>query len=280
VFLDAYHEGDSVVIEVRDDGRGLDPRKLIAKAVERGVVAPDEQLTEQQAYALIMAPGFSTAEVITDISGRGVGMDVVKRNIEELRGKIDIESAIGRGSTFRIKLPLTLAIIDGMLVRVGSERLIIPTILIEQSLRPDAKQITVMQQRGEVLQVRGELCPLIQVGQHFGYSPRLDPCDALVVIANGGGRKVGLVVNELIGQQQVVIKSLSEEFKGVAGVSGAAILGDGRVGLILEPTGLLALHRRQALVGEPISRARAALASAAAAASSTAAPALAGARVG
>ncbi|MBN2446498.1 MAG: chemotaxis protein CheA [Phycisphaerae bacterium] len=243
VYLDAHHEGDNVVIEIRDDGAGLDPRKLIAKGVERGMIGADEQLSDKDAYGLIMAPGFSTAAKVTDISGRGVGMDVVKRNIEGLRGKIDIDSELGKGSVFRIILPLTLAIIDGMIVRVGDERFVMPTILIEQSLRPTPSQITTVQQRGEMLQVRGQLCPLVQIGQLFDIGPRIDPCDALVMVVQSGAQKMGIVVDELIGQQQIVIKSLGEQFKAINGVSGAAILGDGRVGLIMEPVGVLALHK-------------------------------------
>ncbi len=245
ITLNAYHQGDSIVIEVRDDGRGLDRDKLLAKGIERGLVRPEESLTEQQVFALIMQSGFSTAEKVTDISGRGVGMDVVRRNVEQLRGKIEIQSEKGRGSTFLIRLPLTLAIIDGMLVRVGAERMIIPTILIEQSLRPEPRQITTVQRRGAMLQVRGELCPLIQLGALFGYGEPIDPCASLAVIVQCDGLKIALVVDELIGQQQVVIKTLGERFKGALGVSGAAILGDGRVGLILEPSGLLALYKRQ-----------------------------------
>jgi two-component system chemotaxis sensor kinase CheA len=245
VMLNAYHQGDSIVIEIRDDGKGLDPEKLRAKGIERGLIAADDPLSEQQTFALILQAGFSTAEQVTDISGRGVGMDVVKRNVEKLRGKIEIESKRGEGSCFRIRLPLTLAIIDGMIVRVGTERLIIPTILIEQSLRPEPRQITSVQRRGAMLQVRGELCPMIQLGALFDYTPPVDPCGHLVVIAQCEGQKIALVVEELIGQQQVVIKTLGERFKRVHGVSGAAILGDGRVGLILEPTGLLGLHNQQ-----------------------------------
>lgn len=253
VYLDAYHQGDSIVIEIRDDGRGLNRAKLLAKGIERGLVSPNDQLTDQQVYSLIMEAGFSTAEKITDISGRGVGMDVVRRNVEQLRGKIEIQSEEGKGTTFVIRLPLTLAIIDGMLVRVGSERLIIPTIMIERSLRPTSDQIHQVQRRGEMLMVRGELYPIIELGPLFGYTEYVDPCDSLVVICQCEGQKIGLVVDELIGQQQVVIKTLGGRFKHIRGVSGAAILGDGRVGLILEPTGLLRLHNSQSSAG-PLAR--------------------------
>lgn len=242
VCLNAFHQGGSIVIEIRDDGRGLDRDKLLAKGIERGVFSPDDQPTDQQIYGIVFQSGVSTAEVVTDISGRGVGMDVVRRNVEQLRGKIDIQTEPGKGSTFAVRLPLTLAIIDGMIVRVGEERLIIPTILIEQSLQPKPEQVTTVQGRGQMVQVRRELCPLIQLGSLFGFAPPVDPCENLVVIVQSEGQKVALVVNELIGQQQVVIKSLGDRFKSVRGVSGAAILGDGRVGLILEPTGLLTLH--------------------------------------
>ncbi|MCA9242570.1 MAG: chemotaxis protein CheW [Phycisphaerales bacterium] len=240
VRLNAFHQGDSITIQIADDGRGLDRDKLIKKAIERGMISPEDELTDQQAYMLIMGAGFSTAEQITDISGRGVGMDVVRRNIEALRGKIEIQSNKGSGTTFNIRLPLTLAIIDGMLVRLGDQRLIIPTISIEQSLRPS--QISSVQRRGEMIKVRGELVPLIQLGQIFGFAERIDPCDALVVIVQAESGRIGVVVEELIGQQQVVIKTLGDRFKSVQGISGAAILGDGRIGLIVEPSGLLKLH--------------------------------------
>ena len=245
VHLGARHEGGSIVIEIGDDGRGLDPQALIRKGVEKGLVAPGEELTDPQAFALIFAAGFSTAEKVTDISGRGVGMDVVRRNIDQLRGKVEISSKKGQGSTFSIRLPLTLAIIDGMIIRVGGERFIIPTIAIAQSLRPRPEQITTVQQRGEMLNVRGRLVPLIQLGELFGSSTRLDPAEVMVVVAHCEGGQVGLVVEELIGQQQVVIKTLGERFEHVRGVSGAAILGDGRVGLILEIPGLATAHKEQ-----------------------------------
>ncbi|HVP10977.1 MAG TPA: chemotaxis protein CheW [Phycisphaerae bacterium] len=242
VYLRASHQGGNIVIEVGDDGKGLDPKVLIAKGIEKGLVQPGEELNDQQVYALIFAPGFSTAAQVTDISGRGVGMDVVRRNIEQLRGRVDIASALGRGSAFTIRLPLTLAIIDGMVIKVGEERFIIPTIAIEQALRPTADKIATVQHRGEVLNVRGRLIPLIQLGSLFKLTGRVNPTEAMVVIAHCEGRQIGLVVDELIGQQQVVIKTLGHRFERLRGVAGAAILGDGRVGLILEISGLAAVH--------------------------------------
>lgn len=242
VHLAAYHQGGNIVIEIRDDGKGLDPKVLIAKAIEKGIVQPGEELTDQQAFALIFAAGFSTAAQVTDISGRGVGMDVVRRNIDALRGRVEITSEKGKGSTFYIRLPLTLAIIDGMVVGIEQERFIIPTIAIEQALRPVPTQIHTVQHRGEMIQVRGTLIPLIQLGRLFGLTGRINPCENMVVICNCDGRSVGIVVEDLLGQQQVVIKTLGERFHGLKGVAGAAILGDGRVGLILEPSGLAAAH--------------------------------------
>ncbi len=244
VRLSAYHQGGNIAIEISDDGKGLDRDLLIRKAVEKGLIDASADLTDSEAFALIFTPGFSTAAKVTDISGRGVGMDVVRRNLEALRGRVDIRTEKGSGSTFTICLPLTLAIIDGMVVRVGSERFIIQTITIEQSLRPTANQITTVQHRGELLNNRGQLIPLIQLGQLFGLTGWVDPCEAMVVIVHCEGRQIGLVVERLIGQQQVVIKALGERFKKLQGISGAAILGDGRVGLILEMAGLAAVHEK------------------------------------
>ncbi|HQE27970.1 MAG TPA: chemotaxis protein CheA [Phycisphaerae bacterium] len=249
VHLHAGHEGGNILISIRDNGKGLDPAVLIAKAVEKGIISPTDELTEQEAYSLIFAPGFSTATQVTDISGRGVGMDVVKRNIDQLRGRIEIVSEKGKGTTFNIRLPLTLAIIDGMVIRVGRERFILPTITIQQSLRPLPEAITTVQHRGEVLNLRGELIPLIQLGELFGLTDRINPCENMVIIAHCEGRLIGLVVEELIGQQQVVIKSLGERFEKLQGISGAAILGDGRVGLILETSGLSAAHDKNQSTG-------------------------------
>lgn len=243
VHLRAFHKGGNIVLEISDDGKGLDPKKLINKAIERGIVQPDETLTDQQAYELIFASGFSMAQEVTGISGRGVGMDVVRRNIEQLRGKVEINSTLGKGSVFSIRLPLTLAIIDGMVIRVGCERFIIQTIGIKQALKPEPDKITSIQNREQVLNVRGKLIPLIQLGEWFGLTKRVDPCESLVVVAQCDDRQVGLVVDELIGQQQVVIKTLGERFEMLQGISGAAILGDGRVGLILEVASLANAHK-------------------------------------
>jgi two-component system chemotaxis sensor kinase CheA len=249
--LSAYHQGGNISIEISDDGRGLDRDALYRKAIERGMIEPRAQLTDAEIFGLVFAPGLTTAARVTDISGRGVGMDVVRRNIEALRGRVEIRSDAGVGSTFTICLPLTLAIIDGMIVQVGAERFILQTLAIEQSLRPSPEQITTVQHRGEVLNHHGQLIPLMQLGEFFGLTGRMDPCTAMVVIARCEDRPVGLVVDDLIGQQQVVIKTLGERFERLPGISGAAILGDGRVGLIMELTGLVAAYQQFTGSGPP-----------------------------
>jgi len=249
VTLRAYHQGGNIVIEISDDGKGLDKDVLIHKAIEKGIIPADAQLNEQQAYNLIMAPGFSTAEKITDISGRGVGMDVVKKNIDKLRGKGDIRSTKGAGTTFTIRLPLTLSVIDGMIVRVGSQKFVLPTLTIIQALSPTADQIKTVQERGQILNLRGELYPLITLGSMFNLpDAATDPTEGMVVITQAEDQQIGLVLDELLGQQQVVIKSLGDRFKSVRGITGGAILGDGTIGLILEPAGLLDVYQKQAQV--------------------------------
>ncbi len=250
VYLSAFHKAGNIVVEIRDDGKGMSAETLIKKAIERGIVQPGEELTDQQAYGLIFAPGFSMAAEVTDISGRGVGMDVVRRNIEQLRGKVEIDSESGSGSVFSMRLPLTLAIIDGMVVQVSSELFICPGVASDQPLRPTPEQITTVQHRGELIQVRGRLIPLIQLGELFGLTGRVDPCETMVVIANVDDRQIGLVVEGLLGQQQVVIKTLGERFEKLRGVSGAAILGDGKVGLILEVAGVATLPSSTRLIDE------------------------------
>ncbi len=233
--LSASHQRGGIVIAIQDDGKGLDHNRILSKARERGLVKPDATLTEEEIFALIFAPGFSTAEKVTDVSGRGVGMDVVRRNIEKLRGKIEIRSVAGQGTTFTIVLPLTLAIIDGMLVGVGDDRYIIPTLSVRESFRPRAGMVSTVHERGEVVSVRGRLTPLLRLGRHLGTPCRaVDPTEGIVVVVESGVAARGILVDELLGKQEVVIKNLGETFRKQELLAGAAILGDGRVGLILD----------------------------------------------
>ncbi len=245
VVLSAYHKGGNVCIEIRDDGKGLDREKIIAKALENGLITEDdvENMSEDEAYHLIFKAGFSTAEQVTEISGRGVGMDVVQRTIDELRGKVEISTELGKGTTFTIALPLTLAIIDGMVVEVGTERFILPTISVAESLRPSQKDYSTVQGRGEMIMIRGNLLPLIRLHEVVGVEPtERNPWDALVVVVEHHGQMRCLLVDRLIGRQEVVIKSLGESLKDVKVVAGGAIMGDGRVGLILDVEGVFKAH--------------------------------------
>jgi two-component system chemotaxis sensor kinase CheA len=241
ITLVASHQGGSIVIEVRDDGRGLSRQKLISKARERGIDAPDT-LTDSEAWSLIFAPGFSTAEEVTDVSGRGVGMDVVKRNITALGGTVEIDSAEGYGMTVRVRLPLTLAIMDGMSVGVGEECYILPLASVVESFQVKQDTIRTIGSSGRVVEVRGEYMPVIELEQVFAV-PRMDqergPPIMVVVEAEGG--RAALLVDELLGQQQVVVKNLESNYRKVQDVSGATIMGDGRVALILD---IAALVRR------------------------------------
>jgi two-component system chemotaxis sensor kinase CheA len=238
--LSAYHQGGSMVIEIADDGGGLNKKRILEKAVERGIVPPGADLEDQQIYDLIFAAGFSTAEKITDISGRGVGMDVVKQNIGKLRGKIAIESTPGEGTTFRIFLPLTLAIIDGLIARVGEQRYIFPTLSVCESFRPTADMITRIGGKGEVVKVRDKLRPILRLYDYFKIPPRsTDPTQSLLIVVESANQQRCVMVDELIGKQEVVIKSLDERFKNNRALAGAAILGDGKVGLILDPSALV-----------------------------------------
>ena len=245
ITLRAFHRGGFIVIEIQDDGRGLNPDRIRAKAVERGLLKPDEHLDDRDVFDLIFAPGFSTAETITDLSGRGVGMDVVRRNIERMRGKIEIESAVGRGTVFTISLPLTLAIIEGLLVGVGDQRYVIPTLSVRESFRPLPGMVTTVQGRGEMVSVRGRLTPVLRLSEHLNATARATDLTAgiLVVIESGQDARC-LFVDELIGKQEVVIKSLSDMFRQQTSFAGAAILGDGRVGLILDVNALVKLKPR------------------------------------
>ncbi len=247
IHLSAGHEGGSVVIKIEDDGRGLDKDAILAKAVSQKLVAADAMLTDREIYSLIFHAGFSTAKKVTDVSGRGVGMDVVRKSIEALRGRIEIESERGKGTVFTIRLPLTLAIIDGMVVTVADERYVIPTIAIIESIRPEADQIITVVKRGEMLSMRGELMPLFRLHKLFGLEgAKTDPTEGLAVVIGGNGNRCALLVDDLIGQQQVVIKALGRAFDRLDGVSGGAIMGDGRVALILDTDGLVNLAMKVA----------------------------------
>jgi two-component system chemotaxis sensor kinase CheA len=230
------------VIRVADDGAGLDRERILRKAIQQGLVQEHEKLTDEQVHQLIFAAGLSTAEKVTDVSGRGVGMDVVRKNIEALGGQVAIDSRPGRGSTFTIKLPLTLAILDGLSVQVGDELYIIPLVNIAESLRPWRGQVHTIVGRGEVVDVRGRSLPILRLHALLGVTPRVtDPTQGLLVIVENAGEKVALLVDELLGQHQVVIKSLEANYQRVEGIAGATIMGDGRVALILDVPGLVRL---------------------------------------
>ncbi|MCA9414847.1 MAG: chemotaxis protein CheW [Candidatus Omnitrophica bacterium] len=238
--LRAFHKGGSIHIEIQDDGKGLDKEAILQKAIERGLVRQGESLSDREIYNLIFHAGFSTAKKVTDVSGRGVGMDVVKKNIDSLRGQVEILSEPGHGTIFNIRLPLTLAIIDGMVVRIGSERYIIPTLSIVQSIRPEKKDLASILSKGRMLQVQGKSIPLFSLWSLFHIlDAEKDPTQATAVVVEDEGRQTALLVDELIGQQQVVIKPLGEIFRGLPGVAGGAIMPDGAVGLILDVSGII-----------------------------------------
>jgi two-component system chemotaxis sensor kinase CheA len=238
--LSASHQAGHILIEITDDGRGLNTEKILWKARERGLVPEGQNLSENEIFFLIFEPGFSTAEVVTDVSGRGVGMDVVRRQIQGLRGRIEIRSVRGRGATFLLRLPLTLAIIDGLIVGVGEERYIMPINSVREMLRPTPQMIFTMEGRAEMAMVRGELLPIVRLDRRFAIEgARQNPSEALFVVVEAQGRRFCLLVDEMLGKQEVVIKSLGDTFRQVSGISGGAILGDGRVGLILDVNGVL-----------------------------------------
>jgi two-component system chemotaxis sensor kinase CheA len=238
--LNAYHQGSNIVIELRDDGRGIDPERVLAKARRQNLVAENAQLTREEIFALLFLPGFSTAEKVTSVSGRGVGMDVVRRNIEKLRGTIEIASEIGQGSTFKIKLPLTMAIIDGLVVRVGEDRFILPSTSVQMALRPAREHISTIHGSGEVIDVRGRLLPLHRLDRRFGIPGQAtQPWEGIVVIVEHSGKASALLVDELMNKQEVVIKNLGTFMRNLPGVAGGAILGDGNIALILDPGTLL-----------------------------------------
>ena len=263
IAIRAYHQGGKIVIEIEDDGKGLDPKIIMAKAVERGIVSPGAELSEHEINQLILQAGFSTAEKVTDISGRGVGMDVVRESVEKLRGTLEIQSRLGQGSKFTIRLPLTMAIIEGMIVSCSGQRYIIPALSVEEVLKPDSSAFhTAGGGRAEMVMVRGALLPLVRLNRVFlTGSDRAGSEDEVVVVVESEGQRKAVVVDELLGKQEVVIKSLGSALGQLKGLSGGAILGDGKVGLIIDVAGLFTIaeagHRsRRGNGGEPARRAK------------------------
>lgn len=243
VFLRAYQKGGNVVIEIEDDGQGLNREKILKKAKEKGLIS-DEPLTDYQIDHLIFEAGFSTADQITDISGRGVGMDVVKKAIETLRGKVEIFSYEGKGSRFIIRVPLTLAIMDGIVVQIGEERYILPTVFVKETLKPRKEDVFSIHQKGELIKVRENFLPLIRLHQLLGVATqKQNPWETLIIVVENEGIQKCLMVDDLIGKQEIVIKTLGEKLKDLKGVAGATIMGDGKAGLILDIHGIFQMDQ-------------------------------------
>ena len=243
ITLSAYHRGGNIVIEVADDGAGLKRERILAKARERGLAIPANP-ADSEVWNLIFEPGFSTAEVVTDVSGRGVGMDVVRRNISALGGSVEIESAAGLGTRMTVRLPLTLAIMDGMSIAIGGENYILPLASVVESMQADSKALRTVAGQGRVLDVRGEYLPVLKLVDVFPpATPSADRDAEMIVIVESDGVKTALVVDELVGQHQVVVKSLETNYRRQQGISGATIMGDGRVALILDISALIKKSR-------------------------------------
>jgi len=245
--LRAFHQAGQIVVEIADDGGGLDRTRIRARAIERGLIAADAPLTDAEIDQLICAPGFSTAKAVTSVSGRGVGMDVVKTKIEQVRGRVEITSTPGRGTTVRLRLPLTLAIIDGLLLRVGAERFVMPTSWAKDLFRPTADQLVSVRGRGQMVKLRGAVVPIVHLAERLGLScAPVAPIEGVLVLVEDGGNAVCLVADELLGKQEVVVKGLGPSLAGVASLAGATILGDGRVALILDIPSVLGTGGRRA----------------------------------
>lgn len=248
IHLCAYHKGGNIIIEIEDDGKGLDKDKILEKAKSTGLIKGDEQMTDTQVFDLIMQPGFSTAKEITDISGRGVGMDVVKDGIEKFRGHLNIASKKGKGTKFIISLPLTLAIIDGMLIGVDDQRYVIPTIAIQKAFKPRQGEYFTVKGKGEMVKDRGNLIPLIRLNEIYGTSNNKKSIDAcLVVVVESKEEKRAILIDELLGKDEYVIKSLGHSMNDIQGIAGGAILADGKVGLILDVDGIFSIVAQRPL---------------------------------
>ncbi|MDR3568768.1 MAG: chemotaxis protein CheA [Syntrophobacteraceae bacterium] len=243
ITVSAEQKGGNIVIDIEDDGRGLDAARIREKAVSRGIIGGPDQLDDKAAYELIFHPGFSTNDKVTDVSGRGVGMDVVKKCVERLRGKIDISTKQGRGTSFHMKLPLTMAIIDGMIVQIGAERYIVPTIALKESLKVPREAYFTVHGKGELVKVRDSIMPLIRLHNYFNEEPKhRDPWEALLLVVIEGQNSYCLLADEIVGRQEVVIKSLGSLFAQLPGISGGAILGDGKIALIIDVKGIISLY--------------------------------------
>ena len=244
ISISAYHQGGNIIIEITDDGAGLDSEKILAKAREKGLVDKNEELTDAQINNLIFAPGFSTANTVTDVSGRGVGMDVVRRNMNDLGGTVEVVSDFGKGSTFTIRLPLTVAILEGQMVSIADQVFIVPLLSIIESLQVSEKEINAIANESELYPYRDEYISVIRLREVFNIQPNNEKDEAgLLVVIDIGGRRIGLYVDDVVGQQQVVIKSLEKNYRQVPGIAGATILGDGAVALIIDVLGLVQSSR-------------------------------------
>ena len=243
VKLSAYHAAGSVVVEIEDDGKGIPRDVILAKAKEKGLISDGSALSDREVFNLIFEPGFSTAAVVSDVSGRGVGMDVVKKNIDSIRGQVEIQSEWGKGSVFKMRLPLTLAIIDGMALRVNKETYIIPTGSIIRSIKPEPESLSTVLNKGEMLSLQGQLIPLFRLHKLFSIEHNDENQDKqlVVVVEDDNKRQAGLIIDELIGRQQIVIKTLGDAMRNIPGISGGAIMPNGQVGLILDVGGVVQL---------------------------------------
>jgi two-component system chemotaxis sensor kinase CheA len=246
ISIRAYHKSGSIIIEVSDDGQGLNPERIKDKAISLGFLQPGASISEKDLLAMILRPGFSTAATVTNISGRGVGMDVVYKNVSNLRGKIEIKSTPGQGTTFTLRLPLTLAIIDGLIIGVGGQRYVLPTHSVGESFHPKSCRITTLPGGHEVVEMRKEMLPLLRLRDHFGIRDLPAPTgaarDGIMIVIEADGKRRCLLADELVGKQEIVIKNLGEVFRTDPMVSGGAILGNGCVGLILDPGALVNLE--------------------------------------